>query len=183
MKKLLVCALALGLAFPLLARDVSGVNVPETVTVEGKALKLNGAGLRKKAMFKVYVAALYVETPSKDASAITTTDQIRSMHMHFLRSVKGEAVTEAIAEGFEHNSKAQMPALQDRLAKLGAMIPNVAEGDVLTMTYVPGKGTVVSVKGVEKGTIEGKDFADALFTVWLGGNPVQENLKAELLKG
>jgi hypothetical protein len=134
-------------------------------------------------MFKVYVAALYVETPSNDGTAITSSDQIRSMHMHFLRDVKGEAVTEAITEGFEHNSKAQMPALKERLGKLGALIPNVAEGDLLTLTYVPGKGTVVSVKGVEKGTIEGKDFADALFGVWLGANPVQGNLKADLLKG
>jgi hypothetical protein len=63
------------------------------------------------------------------------------------------------------------------------MVPNVAEGDDMVMTYVPGKGTVVSVKGLEKGTIEGKDFADALFTVWLGADPVQENLKADLLKG
>lgn len=25
--------------------------------------------------------------------------------------------------------------------------------------------------GAEKGTVEGKDFADALFSVWLGANP------------
>jgi hypothetical protein len=185
MKKLSVCtlALALGLAFPLLALDVSGVNVADTMTVEGKTLKLNGAGLRKKAMFKVYVAALYVENPSKDAGALTSTDQIRSMRLHFLRDVKGQAVTDAIKEGFERNSKAQLPALADRLAKFSSMVPNVAEGDDMVMTYVPGKGTVVSVKGLEKGTIEGKDFADALFTVWLGADPVQENLKADLLKG
>jgi hypothetical protein len=144
---------------------------------------LNGAGLRKKAMFKVYVAALYVESPSHDAAAVTGSDQIRSMRLHFLRDVKDTAITEAMTEGFERNSKAQMPALKDRLAKFNAMVPNLAEGDDMVMTYVPGKGTMVSVKGAEKGVIEGKDFADALFTVWLGADPVQENLKADLLKG
>ena len=183
MKKLVVAALSLLFAVALLARDVSGVNVPETLSVEGKTRKLNGAGIRKKARFKVYVAALYAENPSKDAAALTSTDQIRSMRLHFLRDVKGDAVAEAISEGFERNSKAQMPALKDRLAKFNAMIPNVAEGDELVLTYVPGKGTIVSVKGAEKGVIEGKDFADALFTVWLGADPVQENLKADLLKG
>jgi hypothetical protein len=69
-----------------------------------------------------------------------------------------------------------------RLGKFSAMF-SVKEGDQIVMTYLPGKGTAVSVKGTEKGVIEGKDFADALFAVWLGNNPVQEDLKKALLTG
>jgi hypothetical protein len=105
------------------------------------------------------------------------------MQLSVLRSLKAAQVTEAIEEGFEKNSKTQMGALKDRLAKFGAMISDVVEGDQILMTYVPGKGTMVSVKGAEKGVIEGKDFADALFAVWLGNNPVQEDLKRALLGG
>jgi len=47
-------------AASLLGREVAGVKMPDTVTVEGKTLKLNGMGLRKKVMFKVYVAGLYL---------------------------------------------------------------------------------------------------------------------------
>ena len=61
----LVLAVAAATAF---AADVAGVKLPDTVEVDGKTLKLNGAGVRKKFVAKVYVAALYVETPSKDAS-------------------------------------------------------------------------------------------------------------------
>jgi hypothetical protein len=74
-----------------------------------------------------------------------------------------------------------MGALTDRLQKLTGMFPAVVEGDQIVLTYVPGKGTSVSAKGQDKGVIEGKDFADALFSVWLGGNPVQEDLKKALL--
>jgi hypothetical protein len=165
------------------AVEVAGVKVPDTHSVEGKALKLNGAGLRTKLMFKVYVAGLYLETPSKDAAAIVSSDQVKSMRLSILRSLKGSQVSEAIEEGFEKNSKAQMAALKPRLTKLGTLIPNVEKGDEIELSYVPGKGTVVSVKGAEKGVIEGKDFADALFAVWLGASPVQEDLKKELLKG
>jgi hypothetical protein len=63
------------------------------------------------------------------------------------------------------------------------MIPNVEKGDEIVLTYVPGKGTVVSAKNAEKGVIEGKDFADALFSVWLGPEPVQADLKTALLGG
>jgi hypothetical protein len=166
-----------------LAGEVAGVMVPEAITVEGKALKLNGAGLRKKAIFKVYVAGLYLENTSRDAAAVISSDQVKRMQMSVLRSLSSKQVNEAIAEGFEKNSKAQMSALNPRLAKLATMIPNVEKGDEILLTYVPGKGTVVSAKGAEKGVIEGKDFADALFAVWLGPNPVQEDLKNALLGG
>lgn len=176
-------AIALGLAAAVFvsAGEVAGVKMADTVAVEGKALKLNGMGLRKKVVFKVYVAGLYLESSSKDAGAVISSDQVKRMQLSILRSLKAVQVTEAIEEGFEKNSRAQMGALKPRLQKLNAMIPDVVEGDQIVMTYVPGKGTVVFAKGAEKGVIEGKDFADALFSVWLGPSPVQENLKKELL--
>jgi len=155
----------------------------DTITVEGKTLKLNGMGLRKKVMFKVYVAGLYLENKSNTAPTVISSDEIKQMRLHVLRSLKASRVTEAIEEGFEKNSKAQMGALKERLGKFNAMFSDVEEGDQILMTYVPGKGTSVSIKGAEKGVVEGKDFADALFSVWLGGNPVQEDLKRALLGG
>ena len=173
--------LCLGLSCFAIGGEVSGVTLPDTVAFEGKTLKLNGMGLRKKVVFKVYVAGLYLETPTKDAAAVVSSDQTRQIQLAILRSLKSAQVNEAIREGFEKNSKAQMGALADRLKKLETMIPDVAEGDRIVMTWVPGRGTVVSAKGAEKGVIEGKDFADALFSVWLGPNPVQEDLKKALL--
>jgi Chalcone isomerase-like len=178
-----IAIVAVLVAASSLAVEVAGVSVPPTLTVDGKTLKLNGAGLRTKVVFKVYVAALYLETPSKDAAGIVSSDQAKAMRLAILRSLKGSQVSEAIAEGFEKNSKAQMGALKARLDKLGTLIPNVEKGDDIVLAYVPGKGTVVQVKGAEKGVVEGKDFADALFSVWLGANPVQDDLKRELLKG
>jgi hypothetical protein len=105
------------------------------------------------------------------------------MQLSVLRSLSTKQVTEAIEEGFEKNSKAQMGALKARLENFKTMIPDVEKGDQILLTYVPGEGTTVEVKGAKKGTIEGKDFADALFAVWLGPNPVQEDLKKALLGG
>ena len=185
MKKAAGLALALCLitALPALAKEVAGVSLPETTTVDGKTLKLNGAGLRKKVVFKVYVAGLYLETPSRDAATVISSDQVKRMQLSVLRSLSSHQVSEAIEEGFEKNSKANMAALKPKLEKLETMIPNVEKGDQILLTYVPGKGTVVSAKNVEKGVIEGKDFADALFSVWLGPSPVQEDLKKALLGG
>lgn len=179
----LALLLCIGAASVATAREVAGVTLPDTVSIEGKTLKLNGAGLRTKMVFKVYAAGLYLETPSKDAATVISSDQIRRMHLSILRSLDRSKITEAISEGFEKNSKGELPALKARLDRLNAMIPNVEKGDQILLTYVPGKGTVVSAKNVERGVIEGKDFADALFSVWLGGNPVQKDLKKALLGG
>lgn len=173
----------LGAASIVFAGEVAGVKMPDQIAAEGKTLRLNGMGLRTKIVFKVYVAGLYLETLSKDAATVIASDQVKSMRLAILRSLKGTQVSEAIEEGFEKNSKPQMAALKPRLTKLGTLIPNVEKGDDVVLTYVPGKGTVVTVKGAEKGVVEGKDFADALFSVWLGGNPVQDDLKKELLRG
>ncbi len=177
---ILSCAVG---AVVVLAGEAAGVRMPDTITVEGKTLKLNGIGLRKKLMFKVYVAGLYVETPTKAPEAIISSEQVKRMDLRILRSLKASKVTEAIEEGFEKNSKAQMGALKERLAKFSAMFSDVNEGDEILMTYVPGKGSSVSIKGVERGTVEGRDFGDALFSVWLGPDPVQEDLKRALLGG
>jgi Chalcone isomerase-like len=177
-----LCVLALALpAASASAVDVGGVKVPDTQTVDGKALKLNGAGIRKKSIFKVYVAGLYVETPSKDASALLSSGQAKSMHMWMLRDIKGSNVSGAIADGFQLNSKAALPQLQPRLDQLAKMIPDLQDGDQMALTFIPDKGTVVNVRGTDVGTIEGRDFADALFAVWLGPNPVQDDLKQALL--
>jgi hypothetical protein len=177
---ILFCAVGAAVA---LAGEAAGVKMADTITVEGKTLKLNGIGLRKKMLFKVYVAGLYVENPSKDAATVISTDEVKSITLHILRGLSGSQIGEAISDGFWHNSKARMGELSDRLQKLTSMFPAVVEGDQIVLTYVPGKGTSVSAKGQAKGVIEGKDFADALFAVWLGGNPVQEDLKKALLGG
>ncbi len=164
-----------------LAGEVAGVRVPDTVTADEKTLKLNGAGLRKKMVFKVYVAALYLERPSKDAAAVLASTEVKSMRLSILRSLKGSKVSEAIREGFERNSKEQLPKLNARLEKLNQMIPDVTPGDEIVFTFLPESGTRVSVRGTDRGTIEGRDFADALLSVWLGPDPVQEDLKRALL--
>ena len=183
MKKLILAALMLSLCTLASAAEVAGVNVPDTATVDGKALKLNGAGLRKKAIFKVYVAGLYVENPMHDAAALLSSNQVKSMRLHMMRDLTGKKISDAIVEGFQRNSAAQQDKLRARLDQLTGMFSDVSEGEEIVLTWLPDKGTKVTVRGTDRGTIEGRDFADALFAVWIGPNPVQDDLKKALVGG
>ena len=175
----LILALALAAA-PALAKENWGVKMPDTLDVGGKALKLNGMGLRTKFIIRVYVAGLYVENVGKDPVKIIAADEAKSVKLSFLMNLEKDKITEAISAGFEKNSKAQMPALKDRLAKFNAAIKDLKKGDELSFTYLPGTGTQVKAPGVDL-TLEGKDFYDALLSTWLGKDPVHEGCKEGLL--
>ena len=182
MKKLAAVALAIVLPGLALAKDFEGVKVPDTAEVNGKTLNLQGMGLRTKLFFKVYVAALYTETANKDGNAVVNADMVKRVRMSMLRDLKRDDIANAIREGFEKNAKGQMPQLKERLDKFIAQMPDaVNKGEVLEITYVPGSGTIVTSKSGDAAKIEGKDFADALFSVWLGKSPVDENLKKGML--
>lgn len=169
-------------ALPAGAKELAGVSMPDTLSVGGKTLKLNGLGLRKKAVFKVYVGGLYLETPSKSAAAILAADAPRALRMHFLRSVEKEKLVETFQEGFTANSPQKAPAQKANVDRLLATVADVKEGSVTTYTYVPGAGVVVNRDGKDVATIDGgKDFADVLFSLWLGPKPPSEELQKGLL--
>ncbi len=173
--------LAVVLALPASAKEVAGVKFSESVQVEGKELKLNGAGLRRKFIFDVYAVGLYAESPSKQAKQFIDSDQVKRVRMAMLRDLDKKSVSDAIVDGFKKNAKEKLAGLQHRLDTFKAAIPDLKKGDELVLTYVPGKGTTVESKAGQKISVEGKDFADALFSVWLGKSPVDEDLKEGML--
>ncbi len=179
MKTVAALMLALCVAAPALAKEAGGVQLPDTATVEGKTLKLKGAGVRTKFVFKVYAAGLYLEDPSLDAQAILSADQVRRVHLVMLRDVDKKTMADALSEGIARNSKDKLPALQAGINTLTSSFADSKSGDNVIFTYIPGKGLVGS--GKVNFTVEGKDFADALFAVWLGKDPVDGGLKDGLL--
>lgn len=175
-------ALLLALAaVPGAAKELSGVAMPDTLSVPGHTLKLNGMGLRKKAVFKVYVGGLYLAAPSKDAAAILAADAPKALRMRFLRSVEKEKLVETYREGFTANSPQKAAAQKAGIDRLLATVTDVKDGSITTYTYVPGTGTVVNVDGKDVAAIEGKDFAEVLFSLWLGPKPPSEDLRKGLL--
>ena len=162
-------------------RSLKGVTMPVSIQLDGKKLELNGLGLRTKVVFKVYVAGLYLEKPSKDGLAIAASEQVKRIELVFLRSVDGADVAKAIADGFANNAGDVLPAIKDRIDKFGKMIPDVKKGDRLVFTYRPGAGVELLADGKPAGSIEGKDFGDALLRVWLGTKPSDKALKEGLL--
>jgi len=166
-------------------KDCQGVSFPEQVQVNGSTLTLNGLGLRQATFLKVnvYVAALYVAHVSSDVPALLASNTPKELILHFVHNVSDDELKKAWEEGFEHNAKAQLPALHERIEKLQSWMVDMQSGQRLTFIHTPGAGIQVDVNGTGKGTIPGDDFATAFLSIWLGAHPPNPNLKSGLLGG
>lgn len=156
---------------PVVAGTLAGVTLPDTLDVNGQQMVLNGLALRKKVIFKVYVAGLYLPAKEQNSEKILATDGPRCTVMHFLRSVSPKQVNEAWYDGLEANTPGYSAQLKKQFDALAALMENLKDGDKLVFTYRPGIGTEVKVKGQVKGTLGDKAFADALFSCWIGKKP------------
>jgi hypothetical protein len=178
-----VCALALTVSHAL-AAEISGVKLPDQVTVAGKSLKLNGTGLRQATILKVnvYAAGLYLEKPSGDGEAIANSDQAKSIQMAFMRDVSAKQMAEAFGEGFEKNCVAGCAELKPHLAKLQGLLKDMKKGETMSVHFLA-DGVEVMIRGQKMGSVGDKAFSHQLIRCWIGKNPPNSGLKEGLLGG
>ena len=164
------------------AGKLAGVTLPDSLTVEDKTLVLNGMGIRKATIFnvKVYVAGFYLENRSRSADAIVRSEQVKRLDLVLLRDVDRDDIIDNWRKGLKNNG-ADMASLKPRFDRFAGWMTDLKERDTLTFLYVPGRGVTVVLKGQVKGTIAGADFATALFSIWFGREPADDDLKDALL--
>lgn len=176
--------LALGLALnPAYSAEAGGVQLDETLEVEGTPLTLNGVGVRNKYFMTVYAAGLYLPEQSSDAAAIMNADEIQAMTLHITSSMITRArFQETVQEGLKQSAGDDYPRYEHVLDDLWEdQSLEVNKGDVFQYYYVPGEGTRFMRNGQTLKVVEGLDFKRVLFGIYLGENPVQDSLKQGLL--
>jgi hypothetical protein len=169
----------------VIAATVDGVKIPETIVQAdtGRKLLLNGAGIRSKFIFSIYIGALYLPVKMHDVPAILKADVPNRVLMHCLyHEIEKAKLVDAWNEGFNSNlNQQQRKDLHGSIAQFNGMFPALNRGDVVLLDYIPGKGTRLSFNGRILGTVEGRDFNKALLSIWLGEHPADTDLKAAML--
>ncbi len=187
MKRTLLILAGLLLTCHAHALKLAGVHLPDTAQIGSQALVLNGAGVRTKWFFKVYVGALYLPQKEASGAAVMADERAHRMAMHMLHALGSGKLFDAFDEAFAAcHTPEEMEAMEVQLGELKrifAAVEQVHEGDVITLDYAPGVGTQISVNEALRGTIAGAAFNRALLKIWLGDKPVQEDLKKGLLGG
>jgi len=163
---------------------LNGVTLPATVKSGDGNLTLNGAGIRKKLFFKLYVAGLYTPKKSKDANALANADEPIGIRLQITSSmVSSDNMSEAISEGFSKSTGGNTASLQSKIDNFISTFKKdpIVEGNIFELFYVPGKGVETYKNGKLLTTIEGLEFKKALFGIWLGNDPVDSDLMKGLL--
>jgi len=148
-------------------------------------LALNGTGVRKRLFFEVYSIGLYLPKKTSVAEEALSAPGPKRIEIRMLRDVGAETFSEALADGIRANhSAAEAQALDARVKQLAAIMAEVKEAKKGMAIFLGwnGKATQVLIDGEPAGApIDGEDFYRALLRIWLGGKPVQDDLKKALL--
>jgi hypothetical protein len=188
---LAAAAALLALAVPARAQDVteprSGVRFPGLA--DGMSLLGTGVRTRSVLKVKVYAIGLYVDgealkgplapfkgrTTSPDFyQALVWGDFPRQVTLKFVRDVTRDQIQGAFRDALTRADKAKTDAF---LAYFG----DTKSGQEYVLRWVPGRGLVSTVAGQEKPAIDDKNFAAAVFGIWLGDKPIQDDIKRALV--
>ncbi len=162
---------------------LEGVAFAREVDLQDTRLTLRGYGLlRYMVVIKAYVGALYL--PDEAASRDVLAPVPKKLELAYFHAIKGEDFAAATRKKIADNvSPSEQARLQARIDRLAAMYRDVSPGDRYALTFIPGRGTELSLNGESLGVIPGDDFAGAVFAIWLGADPIDRGFRDRLLGG
>ncbi len=183
----LLALLLLALSLPALAAvEVAGVKFDDKAKVGAGDTVINGAGMRKRAFFKVYAIGLYLPQKAASAADAINAKGAKRIAIVTLRDLTAEQFVDALIEALKNNhDETALKALQPKIDQFRSTmlaIGNAPEKSVVNLDWLPDSGTRLTFNGTAKGTdISGEDFYRALLRIWLGDKPAQDDLKEHLL--
>jgi hypothetical protein len=164
-------------------KNLAGVVLASSFSYEGKELILQGGGLRKMFFLNVYVCGLYVEGFTSEASELVNGDEPMSIQLHIVSDMITSAqMVSSLRDGFDKSTGGNSDRYSQEMNLLvAAFSEKIAEGDIYDIVYTPEAGVEVYKNGVFQTSVGGLEFKQALWGIWLGEDPVDNNLKKALL--
>ncbi|MCG8476124.1 MAG: chalcone isomerase family protein [Cytophagales bacterium] len=178
----LFCLFSLLFYFPSFSQtEINGVKIPETLDVDGQQLVLNGAGLRKKFFLKLYVGALFLPHKTADGQTVIQSKKTQLMRLYITSGlITAEKMNQSIKDGFKKSMNGNTTPLQKEIDRLMTLFKTINNGDIID--FSAGNGSLkVLQNNQELGSFESQPFKEALYGIWLGNDPVDDDLREELL--
>jgi hypothetical protein len=174
------------------AQDVveprSGVSFPGQVD----GMSLLGAGVRTRtiANVKVYAIGLHVSAEGLKALAgfkgrtsgpefarqLAWGDFRKQLTLKFVRGVSRDQIQDAFREAL-----VQSGADRTRMEAFLGYFGDTASGQDYVLRWEPGGVLETTVAGQQRPAIADKNFAAAVYAIWLGDKPIQASLKKDLV--
>jgi Chalcone isomerase-like len=187
MNRLMLALWVLFVAIPAFAQEIAEPKTGTKFAAKDGDMSLLGVGLRTKTVLKVkvyaiglYVADSAISGPLKGKEGtpdlyreLVNGDFKKKVIMKFVRDVSANQIRDA----FRETLGGAEPKTEIWLQYFG----DLHSGQELVIGWTPGVGLETKVAGVDKPPINDKAFASAVFAIWLGDKPVQEDMKKDLV--
>ena len=166
------------------AAVLDDIQIPDTLQMDGKLLRLNGYGLRTYSVLgiHIYVASLYLERPSTNPEAIIESPETKLLTVRFERNVSADEARKAWRDGLQNNCQSPCQLDPQEVARFLAVVPAMHTGDNYSILFNQRNATV-TVSGRPIGTVTAPQFAEAMLATFLGPRPASIRLKQDLLQG
>ena len=181
-----VCAFILAGSAWSQAVTVADVKYEPTQTLGDSPVQLNGAGVRYKAVFKVYTAGLYLEKKASTPQEVASQRGPKRLSITMLREIDSTELGKLFSRGMEDNMdraafSRTVPGVL-RMSQIFSDHKKLQAGDQFMIDWIPGTGTAITVKGKVQGEPSKEpEFFNALLGIWLGNLPADFKLKDALL--
>src|SRR5947207_318236 len=139
---ILFCAFGIALGASA-QKTLNGITFPANIKKDTTQLLLNGAGIRKKVFFKLYVAGLYLQSKTQNPNDIINGDKEMLMRLTITSGmISSNNMSEAIEEGFKKSMNGNTAPLQSKIDMFINTFKKeeIKEGDVFEIWYVPNVG-------------------------------------------
>jgi hypothetical protein len=166
--------------------DVNGVKYEDSLSVAGKELQLNGAGVRTKFFVKAYTAGLYLQAKESTTDGVMKSGGPRRLRLVMLRDISSDSFGTAFMDGLNSNvSREDKSKIVSQISKYGetfAQFDGMKKGDTLDTDWIPGVGTQAYLNGKKVGELlPDIVFYNSVLRIWLGDKPADSALKVKLL--
>ncbi|MET0551473.1 MAG: chalcone isomerase family protein [Vicinamibacteria bacterium] len=190
---LAVLALSLFLTAPSFAQKVTEPKTGESFDNTDKdGWWLLGTGVRTRTLLnvKVYAIGLYVDGPSYTRLVASKGGNVRPtpelykelvwgdfgkrLELRFVRDLSASQIQGAFREALPAADKA-------RVDEFVGFFGDITKGQQAVIRWAPGGTLETTVAGTAKPPIANKEFAAAVFSIWLGEKPIQSDIKQGLV--
>jgi hypothetical protein len=178
----LIALIAVIASTPAVSASLDGVQMADTLMVEGKAQRLNGMAVRTWAVpfIHIYVAGLYLERPSGNGDEILKSPQLKLLQFAFVRSVEAEDIRDAWRTDFARYCRTDCRVPNSEISAFLDAMPAMQAGDSANFVFDP-SGLEVTLNGRRMGRIPDQEFAHLLLAVFIGPSPAFPKVKEALL--
>ena len=160
---------------------VDGTSFAGTVDEDGVQLYLSGTALLRYMLFiKAYAGAFYLPRGKSGDQALS--DIPKYLVLEYRVGISAEDFAKATSQKIRDSvSSEEYERLRPDIDRFNRLYRDVNAGDRYALGYIPGRGTRLIYNTTPLGMIEGYEFSRAVFSIWLGDNPIDTSFRDRLL--